>query len=152
MEELLGAGGQLHLNDNETKSKWNGLTSLAAVVMDSNSLSRVPSLKNMGNLTLLLLGTNKITMIAAGDFAGATRLVALSLGGNKIVSVAVEAFENLAAFRVTPEKFNPVNEDGRPFTTAVGIGMFHWMARFLPRGAFVQKGGRHVSLISPRVK
>jgi len=38
-------------------------------------LTRVPSLRNMRSLRALWLVSNKITLIAPGDFEGATQLV-----------------------------------------------------------------------------
>jgi len=58
----------------------------------------------------------------AGDFKGATKLVVLILAVNRIVSVAVEAFQNLKAFRVKPDHFNPTNADGSDYTNAIGVG------------------------------
>ena len=59
----------------------------------------------------------------AGDFAGATQLVALTLAGNRIVSVAAEAFGNLHALQFKLEDFNPINlEDKTPYRISFGAG------------------------------
>ena len=58
-----------------------------------------------------------------GDFAGATALLLLSLGGNQIVSVAEEAFHHLRALQVTPDNFNPRNDDGTEFVFSFGMGV-----------------------------
>ena len=105
-----------------SESQFDGLVSVEFVTFETNHFPRVPGLRNMRSLRSLLLLSNKITMIAPGDFAGATRLVLLSLAGNSIVSVATEAFANLAATRVKPLEFDPKNADGSQFTTGVGIG------------------------------
>ena len=76
----------------------------------------------MSRMQTLGLGSNKITMIAAGDLLGATSLVLFGISNNLIVSVAPEAFANLALFRVAPEAFNPTNADGSPVLPAYGIG------------------------------
>ena len=110
------------MNEQERATKFNGLVSAQQLGLTSNLLTRVPSLKRMGRLSSLYLEGNMITMIAAGDFDGATRLVQLTLGGNVIVSVAAEAFVDLAAFRVAPENFDPKNDDGTPFSSSYGIG------------------------------
>jgi len=57
-----------------------------------------------------------------GDFAGATALVMLTLAGNRIVSVAAEAFSNLKAMQFEPEDFEPTNSDGTNYTSAYGCG------------------------------
>ena len=53
--------------------------------------------------------SNKITMIASGDFLGLTRVVSLSLEFNHIVSVAADAFVDLAAYQLSPGAFNPLH-------------------------------------------
>ena len=73
-------------------------------------------------LRSLWLKSNKITEIAIGAFFGATQLVDLGLGGNRIVSVAEEAFHDLTAFRVRPGEFKPINADGTPFLNGFGSG------------------------------
>ena len=75
----------------------------------------------MRSLTTLYLAGNKITRIAPGDFAGAARLVVLTLGGNRIVSVAAQAFGNLDAFRVRPDDFSPT-AGGVAYRDAYGVG------------------------------
>ena len=40
------------------------------------------------------------------------------------MSVALEAFGDLPAFRVLPEDFNPTNADGSPYTNAYGAGLW----------------------------
>ena len=81
-------GGQWHMDDVESESKFDGLVSVDFANLESQALARVPSVKNMRSLTALWLAANRITKIYPGDFAGAPRLVSLTLGGNGIVSVA----------------------------------------------------------------
>jgi len=118
------SGGQLHMSDEESESKFDGLVSTEAVALTDQSLTRVPSIKNMKSLVSLWLESNKITKIFPGDFEGATRLTVLTLGGNKIVSVAAAAFVNLAVFRVKPEELNLTKSDGTPFQDQYGIGAY----------------------------
>ena len=77
----------------------------------------------------------------AGDFAGATQLVLLTLAGNQIVSVAVEAFANLKALQFKPEEFEPTKADGTPYRSAYGIGNFD-------SGAFAQRAFTLKDLVS----
>ena len=121
------SGGQLHMSDEESESKFDGLVSTEAVLLNDQSLTRVPSVKNMTSLVSLWLESNKITKIFPGDFVGATRLTVLTLGGNKIVSVAAAAFRNLAVFRVKPEELNLTNSDGTPFQDPYGVGAYSWI-------------------------
>lgn len=117
-------GGQFHVSTNESASKFDRLISVDNLNLENNFLARVPSVKNMGNLTTLWLASNQITTIFPGDFSGAKRLVQLGLGGNRITSVAFEAFINLEAFRVQPNKFNPQHADGTPYTYIYGIPLW----------------------------
>ena len=94
-----------HMNKSESESKFDGLVRVESIQVMSNALSMVPGTRNLGNLKKLILNNNQITEIAPGDFAGAVSLVLLTLGGNKITSVAAAAFTNLEAFRVTPEMY-----------------------------------------------
>ena len=116
-----GLEGALEMTDDEYGTKFNNLVSIDYIYLPSNQLSRIPSLKNMGKLKALHLAENKITMIAPGDFAGATQLVSLKLSGNIIVSIAKEAFLALSAFRVLPHEFNPTKKDGTLYTTGPGM-------------------------------
>ena len=77
----------------------------------------------------------------AGDFAGATQLVMLTLAGNRIVSVAAEAFANLKALQFKPEEFVPTNEDGTPYMNTYGLGTFD-------NGALVQRAFTPKDLVS----
>ena len=112
------------MTNEESESKFDNLVSAEYMSLGNHLLHRVPSVKNMQHLSTLDLVYNKITRIAPGDFKGAISMVLLNLGGNSIVSVALSAFTNLAAFRVRPEDFNPTNADGTPFTNANGLGTF----------------------------
>ena len=47
----------------------------------------------------------------------------LGLGDNQIVSVAEEAFHHLRALQVTPDNFNPRNDDGTEFVFSFGMGV-----------------------------
>ena len=115
---------QVHMNDTESETQFDGLVSVETMYVEGNLLTRVPSMKNMQNLTALWLASNQITAIFPGDFLGAQRLVMLTLGGNRITSVATEAFANLAAFQVKPSEFNPTNADGTPYTDGYGVGLW----------------------------
>ena len=91
--------------------------------METNSLARVPGCKNLGNMISLHLEANKITMVAPGDFFGATQLVLLTLGSNLIVSAAPEAFKNFKALDFTPEKVNFTKKaDGSELKMVYGLG------------------------------
>ena len=92
--------------------------------LGSNSLTRVPSLKNMGALEELLLDGNQIKTIRPNDFAGATRLLQLTLGDNGVTFVAAEAFNDLTRLRFEPQDFNPKGSDNKPFMSAVGFRTF----------------------------
>ena len=109
------------MDSNESESKFDNLTRVSTLELQSNRITSVPSIKNMRELTTLLLATNKIRTIKPGDFAGAEKLFVLSLDNNGIVSVAAEAFVNLKQFRVVPKDFNPKMEDGSPYVNAYGL-------------------------------
>ena len=49
----------------------------------------------------------------------------LTLAGNRIISVAAEAFSNLKALQHTPDDFNPKNEDGTSYKNVYGFGVCH---------------------------
>ena len=110
--------------ESESATKFDHLVSATSLMLDSNSLVRVPSIKNMAKLQTLALISNKITMLAPGDLFGATSLVYFGLSSNLIVSVAPEAFVDLAPFRVAPEAFNPKDADGSPVQPLYGIGLW----------------------------
>ena len=116
--------GQLHMSDQESESKFDNLVAVGTLALELRSLTRVPSVKNARSLTSLWLAANKISRIFPGDFAGATRLVMLSLGNNCIVSVATEAFANLVAFQVKPDDFRPTKADGTAWHDSFGIGLW----------------------------
>ena len=109
-----GIRGSVHFDDAESEAKFDGLTSVRALYVGSQSLTRIPSLKNMGKLLDLGLITNLITMVRPGDFKGATSLLTLRLVHNRITSVAAEAFGDLRALRFLPQDFNATNADGSP--------------------------------------
>ena len=103
--------------------------------LENCAIDRVPSLKSMRSLMSLNLESNKITRIEPHDFVGATQLVSLTLANNQIVSVAAEAFANLAAFRFVPRLFRPTQRsvtnfsvanaiDGTPLHLAYGMGTY----------------------------
>ena len=110
--------------ESESATKFDHLVSATSLTLESNSLVRVPSVKNMAKLQTLGLSSNKITMLAPGDLFGATSLVHFGLSNNLIVSVAPEAFVDLASFRVAPEAFNPKDADGSPVRPINGIGLW----------------------------
>ena len=76
------------MGDQESQTKFDHLVSVKSLYCNSHSLSQVPSVRNMAKLEELYLHSNKITMIRADDFAGATSLLMLKLDNNGIVSVA----------------------------------------------------------------
>ena len=108
--------------ESESATKFDHLVSAKSLQLGSNSLSRVPSVKNMPHLHSLALQSNKITMIAPGDLFGAESLVYFDIGNNLIESVAPEAFANIVSLRVAPETFNPSSDDGTPPQLAYGVG------------------------------
>ena len=109
----------------ESESKFDHLEKIDQIELNGNLLEVVPSIKNMRTLQMLYLQANKITMIKPGDFAGAENLVILGLAGNRIVSAAPEAFRNLVLFRVTPDKFNPLEySDGTEYRMGYGVGVW----------------------------
>ena len=120
---------RLRLNDRESETKFDHLYSLRQLNLQSNFLTRVPSVKNMRSLQALYLGANRIASIQPGDFLGATRVALLTLGNNAIVSVAVEAFAHLTVFRVKPDEFDPKNDDGTPVLDAC-----KWLTDYRARG------------------
>lgn len=60
-------------------------------------------------------------MFFAGDFAGAPELLVLTMMGNSIVSIDVEAFGDLKALRVNADDFNPTDELGKPYRDLFGL-------------------------------
>ena len=110
--------------ESESATKFDHLVSATSLTLETNSLVRVPSIKNMARLQTLALSSNKITMLAPGDLFGATSLVYFGLSSNLIVSVAPEAFVDLASFRVAPEAFNPKDADGSPVQPSHGVGLW----------------------------
>ena len=108
--------------ESESATKFDHLVSAKELFLESNSLTRVPSVRNMTRLQTLALLSNKITMIAPGDLLGATSLVYFGISNNLIVSVAPEAFVDMASFRVAPEAFNPTNANRSAIQPAYGIG------------------------------
>ena len=120
MDIYMGVEGE----ESESATKFDHLVSATSLTLESNNLVRVPSVKNMARLQTLSLSSNKITMLAPGDLFGATSLVYFGLSNNLIVSVAPEAFVDLASFRVAPEAFNPKDADGSPVLPAYGIGLW----------------------------
>ena len=73
-------------------------------------------------------------MHATGDFAGATQLLVLTLGGNHITSAAADAFSNLKALQFEPEKLNATNADGSKYISSYGIGLWTHVRRTLQKG------------------
>ena len=149
------------MTNEESETKFDKLVSTTFLILETNLLTRVPSLKNMRSLRELYLESNKITRIApgivwhaprwhtsewrvwfacvptvclpsclwpagrlafAGDFAGATQLVVLSLAGNRIVEVAAEAFGNLKALQFKPEDFEPAKADNTTYKNVYNAG------------------------------
>ena len=124
LESLATSGSHWHMTDTESETQFDSLVSVETMYVQDNRLTRVPSIKNMRSLTLLLLASNQITAIFPGDFLGATRLLMLDLGGNRITSVASEAFVNLASMQVRPNEFKPTNADGTPYQGGPGVGFW----------------------------
>ena len=83
-----GTTGPWRMDDQESQTKFDHLVSVKSLYCNSHSLSQVPSVRNMAKLEELYLHSNKITMVRADDFAGATSLLMLKLDNNGIVSVA----------------------------------------------------------------
>ena len=110
------------MNDTESESKFDSLSSVVDVAIHNNLLSRIPSLKNCRKLRSLYLSSNRITEIGQDAFRGATQLVMLRLGGNRITSVAQGAFATLTAMQVPAGEFAPNNTDGTPYANTFGIG------------------------------
>ena len=124
LKSLSAWGNHMRMNSIERETQFDGLVAAQIVNLESNLLTRVPSVKNMQTCRSMWLAANQITAIFPGDFFGAVRLVVLTLGGNRITKVAPEAFVNLAAFRVKPNEFKPTNADGTPYQDAYGIGVW----------------------------
>ena len=74
------------MDDQESETVFDHLVSVTVIYATDSSLTRVPSLKNMGALQELQLSGNQITMIRPNDFAGATRLLQLMLDNNECVN------------------------------------------------------------------
>ena len=106
----------------ESATKFDGLVSVTELLLESNFLVRIPSVKNMRSMEVLGLESNRITEIATGDLFGAINLLIISIGNNIIVSVAPDAFDYPTSFRVTPEAYNPTIEDGSPVQPVYGMG------------------------------
>ena len=112
------------MDDQESETVFDHIVSVKALYVNANSLTRVPSLKNLGALEELLLGSNQIKTIRPNDFAGATRLLQLELGSNGVTSVAAEAFAALTRLRFKPQDFNPKGPDNKTFMSAAGFRTF----------------------------
>ena len=141
-----GDGGLEHgpwtMTDEESTSKFDSLTEVSTMLLNSHSLTRVPTLRNMGKLVDLRLASNMITKIWPTDFGGATRLLVLMLGDNKIVSIAAQAFSNLAALRVPAKTFRPMTDSGEPFKTGEGAGASLPRAKRAPVQVQARRGRR----------
>ena len=115
--------GQLAMGEAESEAKFDNLRSLQTLLLNGQSLTRLPSLKNLGKLEQFWISNNKITQIAAGAFKGASRLLQLTLQNNRITSVADGVFSDLAMLNVLPDGFAPTNaKNGSPWGTIFGIG------------------------------
>ena len=112
------------MDDQESETVFDHLVSVRQLHASAHSLTRVPSLKNLGALEELLLGSNQIKTIRPNDFAGATRLLQLDLSNNGVTSVAAEAFNDLTRLRFEPQDFNPKGPDNKTFVSAVGFRTF----------------------------
>ena len=112
------------MDDQESETVFDHIVSVKALQINTNSLTRVPSLKNLGALEELMLDGNQIKTIHPNAFAGATRLLQLSLADNGVTFVAAEAFNDLTRLRFEPQDFNPKGPDNRPWMGAVGFRTF----------------------------
>ena len=108
------------MDDQESETVFDHLVSVTTIYANSNSLTRVPSLKNLGALEELLLDGNQIKTIHPNAFAGATRLLQLTLGDNGVTFVAAEAFNDLTRLRFEPQDFNPKGPDNKTWMSSVG--------------------------------
>jgi len=115
-------GGQLFMNEPESESKFDNLRSLKDMFVNGQSLTRLPSLKNLGSLEQLWISHNKLTEITAGAFKGTPRLLQINLQNNRITSVADGVFSDLTRLSVLPDGFAPTNADGAPWVSALGAG------------------------------
>jgi len=115
--------GAWYMDDDESESKFDSLASVDTMTIHNNLLSRIPSLKNCGKLRLLWMSSCRITEIGRDAFRGATQLLTLRLGGNRITSVAHGAFAALNAMQVPVGEFAPTNTDGTgPYLDIFGVG------------------------------
>jgi len=103
---------------------FDGLVSVTFFGSRSHSLTRIPSIKNMGKLESFLLQSNKITEIASGAFKGAPNLLSLSLGNNVIVSVAPDAFDDLTMYHVSLDAWVAEHAGATPYSNSIGIGLW----------------------------
>ena len=120
------------MGEAESESKFDNLSSLEVLLINGQSLTRLPSMKGLGNLEQFWIDNNKITQIASGAFLGASRLLMISLQHNRITCVADGAFSDLTRLNVLSDGFAPTNEDGSPWQSSFGIGA--WVpsnARFI---------------------
>ena len=125
------AAAAWRMDEEEGATKFDRLTKVTDLILEGNMLTRVPGLTNMRSLRILWLGSNEITTIYPGDFQGATRLVALTISNNKIVSVATEAFAHLKGLAFTPQAWEPLCDagmpfcvEGEPFRDKFGVGLW----------------------------
>ena len=112
------------MNDQESETVFDHLVSLVWIRINANSLTQVPSLKNLGKLEELTIGGNQIKTIRPNDFAGATRLLLLDLANNGVTSVAAEAFNDLTRLRFEPQDFNPKGPDNKTYMSTIGFRTF----------------------------
>lgn len=128
MDFHMGTEGE----ESESATKFDHLVSATELVLDSNSLTRIPSVRKMPRLQTLALPSNKITMIAPGDFLGASSLVYFGIGNNLIVSVAPEAFVDMKSTRVTPAAFKDTNAAVLPVYGIGACPLYDSKHSFLP--------------------
>jgi hypothetical protein len=97
-----GEGGHLSLSEAEYDTKFDSLVSCDFMTFTSQSLTRIPSLKNMRKLTMLVINSNKITMVRSSDLAGATSLEQLQLFDNVITSLNPTVFWSIVRCSFSP--------------------------------------------------
>ena len=112
------------MNEAESQSKFDNVGTLQVIFANGQSMTRLPSLKNLGNLEQLWISHNKITEIAAGAFKGASRLIQINLQNNRITSVADGVFSDLTGLSVPADGFAPTNADGSLWTSSFGAGLW----------------------------
>ena len=115
---------QWYMDDVESEAKFDHLMSVKTIAVHGNSLTRLPSLKNLWKMESLWISKNKITQIPQGAFKGASQLLHVELSNNRITSVAIGAFKDLARLNVLLNGFAPTvsDVDDTPWQEVFGDG------------------------------